>query len=253
MSEYYFVYKTTNLLDGMFYVGCHKTKKLDDGYLGSGLRLTRSIKKYGEENFKKEILSYHGSLKEMFEAEAKIVTADFVARKDTYNLTEGGKTPGLAILKSAGKKGGAVNKKNGTGIFSAKCRENIVKWQRSEDGQKHMKAMQSKGLNKINFDSDILSKRADTLRSIDHQKGSKNSQFGTITITDGKFNKRIKKTDLIPEGWRKGMTFSEEAKKKCAVKSKGKMWITNGAESTMIIGSDPIPTGWKRGRTVKKK
>jgi hypothetical protein len=37
------------------------------------------------------------------------------------------------------------------------------------------------------------------------QKGSKNSQFGTMWITNGIENKKIKKDlDNIPEGWYKG-------------------------------------------------
>ena len=35
-------------------------------------------------------------------------------------------------------------------------------------------------------------------------EGSKNSQFGTMWITNGIDNKKIRKDDMIPEGWRKG-------------------------------------------------
>lgn len=38
-----------------------------------------------------------------------------------------------------------------------------------------------------------------------HQKGERNSQFGTMWITDGIANRKIKKDAAIPEGWRKGM------------------------------------------------
>ena len=36
------------------------------------------------------------------------------------------------------------------------------------------------------------------------QAGNKNSQFGTMWITNEVESKKILKTDLIPEGWRKG-------------------------------------------------
>jgi hypothetical protein len=36
------------------------------------------------------------------------------------------------------------------------------------------------------------------------QAGSKNSQFGTMWITDGKSSVKISKDSAIPEGWRKG-------------------------------------------------
>jgi len=34
--------------------------------------------------------------------------------------------------------------------------------------------------------------------------GSNNSQYGTIWITDGVLNKKIKKDSEIPVGWRRG-------------------------------------------------
>jgi hypothetical protein len=39
--------------------------------------------------------------------------------------------------------------------------------------------------------------------------GDKNSQFGTCWITNEIDNKKIKKGDLIPEGWRLGRSASK--------------------------------------------
>jgi group I intron endonuclease len=55
---YGFVYKTTNLVNGMIYIG---QKKFDcfgrwKTYLGSGTLLKLAFKKYGKHNFKREIL-----------------------------------------------------------------------------------------------------------------------------------------------------------------------------------------------------
>ena len=42
-------------------------------------------------------------------------------------------------------------------------------------------------------------------KSAKHQLGSENSQFGTMWITNGKENRKIKKeVDIMPEGWYKG-------------------------------------------------
>ena len=65
--KYYFVYKTTNLVNGMIYVGCHQTDDLDDGYMGSGKILKLAIEKYGVENFKREILYMCENKEQMFE------------------------------------------------------------------------------------------------------------------------------------------------------------------------------------------
>lgn len=37
-----------------------------------------------------------------------------------------------------------------------------------------------------------------------HQQGSGNSQYGSFWITNGIDNKKLRKNDLIPEGWYKG-------------------------------------------------
>jgi group I intron endonuclease len=50
------IYKTTNLINGKQYIG--KDTKNNSKYLGSGTFLKKAIKKYGRENFKKEILEY---------------------------------------------------------------------------------------------------------------------------------------------------------------------------------------------------
>ena len=51
----FYVYLTTNLINGKQYIGQHKGE-LNDSYLGSGTNISKAINKYGKENFKKEIL-----------------------------------------------------------------------------------------------------------------------------------------------------------------------------------------------------
>ena len=50
--KYYYVYLTTNLINGKKYIGQHYGE-LDDYYLGSGSILKKAILKYGRKNFKK--------------------------------------------------------------------------------------------------------------------------------------------------------------------------------------------------------
>lgn len=88
---YFAVYKITNLLNGKPYIGAHKTDNLDDAYTGSGNAINAAIKKYGIENFKKEILFLCNSEEEMYLKEAEIVDAAFVRTDKTYNETLGGR------------------------------------------------------------------------------------------------------------------------------------------------------------------
>ena len=51
---------------------------------------------------------------------------------------------------------------------------------------------------------EVKSKTKQKYIEIGHQQGPKNSQFGTMWITNGTENKKTKKIDNIPEGWYKG-------------------------------------------------
>lgn len=89
---YYYLYKTTNCINGKFYVGVHKTEEeFDENYYGSGLYIQRAIKKFGKENFRIEVIQYCNSEEEAYSLEKEIVNEEFIKREDTYNMKIGGK------------------------------------------------------------------------------------------------------------------------------------------------------------------
>ena len=87
---HYLVYRTTCSVNGKVYVGVHVTNDIEDGYLGSGLAISRAIKKHGRDKFTREILHDVTSAEEAYQLEAQIVNEQFVERDDTYNLRTGG-------------------------------------------------------------------------------------------------------------------------------------------------------------------
>lgn len=95
---FYTIYRTTNIITGEFYVGQHATTELNDGYLGSGVSLLESVKRYGKENFNKEILYIFDTEEEMNEKEIELVNESFLSHPLTLN-----KQPGGCGLKSARK------------------------------------------------------------------------------------------------------------------------------------------------------
>lgn len=95
---FYTIYLTTNKINGKKYIGKHVTDNLEDSYLGSGLALNNALKKYGRENFQKQILYILDSEDEMNLKEAEIVTLDMVQSTEFYNCAVGGYGGAIVLL-----------------------------------------------------------------------------------------------------------------------------------------------------------
>ena len=98
---HYTIYKITNKLNGKIYIGKHKTKYLNDCYMGSGKRLKDAIKHHGIENFEKQILFQFDNEDDMNAKEAELVTEEFCLREDTYNMCPGG-NGGFGYINNSG-------------------------------------------------------------------------------------------------------------------------------------------------------
>ena len=203
----YTIYKTTNRVNGKIYIGMHKTKNIDDGYMGSGKLLRRAIEKYGVENFEKEILHVFDNEAEMKSKEKELVNEEFLQRSDTYNLCPGGHG-GFGYLNSndlnnQNKNFKEINKKISFSLTEAYKINPLLK----ERSSRNFKNAHSLG--KIRYDTFTGKSHSDeTKRKISKVKkencssvGDKNSQYGTVWITNGFLNKKIKKLDEMPVGW----------------------------------------------------
>lgn len=111
-KTYYTVYKMKNKLNGMIYVGAHKTTDINDGYYGSGKNIKKEILRIGKDNFEKEILGYYNTNEEMLLAEKEIVNREFIERNDTYNIIIGGgyNTADTVLVKNSDNKHFRVDK-----------------------------------------------------------------------------------------------------------------------------------------------
>jgi group I intron endonuclease len=83
------IYKITNIVNNKIYIGQDKNNK--SGYLGSGDLIKLAIKKYGKENFKKEILQICESQDELNYYEKHYITINNSTDKSIgYNISFGG-------------------------------------------------------------------------------------------------------------------------------------------------------------------
>lgn len=89
----HYVYEITNLVNGKKYIGKRSCKCAieEDKYMGSGILISKSIKKYGKENFRKDILEICNSEEMAFEREKYwIKHYNAVESREFYNIKDGG-------------------------------------------------------------------------------------------------------------------------------------------------------------------
>jgi len=203
------VYKTTNTLNGKFYVGIHRTQKPNDRYLGSGKLITAAIQKYGRDAFAKEVLFDFDTEEEMIAKEEEIVTVEFVERVDTYNLVPGGYqgdsfyqairalSPERRVARARIGNRGMRAKYDADPEFKARmdaiATQNILQAPPSPDwsGRTHTE--------------ETRTKMAAAARK---RTGWKNSQYGTAWVCrDGGKPRKVPKADVprfLEVGWERG-------------------------------------------------
>jgi len=86
------VYKITNKKNGKVYIGQTINIKYFHNYYGSGIYISRAIRKYGIKIFKKEILEHCNSIKDLNEKEQFYIKKfNSNDKRYGYNLNLGGK------------------------------------------------------------------------------------------------------------------------------------------------------------------
>lgn len=91
LNPYGFIYITTNMCNGMQYIGQRKFSKDWQYYLGSGQLLKKAIKKYGRENFIRDIIAIAYSSDELNDLEIQFINNhNAVKDRNYYNISTGG-------------------------------------------------------------------------------------------------------------------------------------------------------------------
>jgi len=216
---YYTIYKITNQIDGKIYIGSHKTKDLNDDYMGSGKYLKHAQEKYGLENFKKEILFVFDTPEEMYAKEKELVNEEFLALENTYNLKVGGFGGWDHLSKEHKAKGGKSaterikSRRQSDPEYNAHIYEIF-----SKCAKVAIENLQSRRQSDPEFDKQFRESCGNSFRGKKHSEetkqkmrkpknvGEANSQFGTCWVTNG-IPIKIKKEQLdeyLLNGYRRG-------------------------------------------------
>lgn len=192
---HYTVYKTTNIINGKFYIGKHKTSDPYDDYLGSGKLLNKAIKKYGRENFVKEVLCDYDNEAMMNLAEKILVVID---PEVSYNICKGGHG-GFGYINEQGLK------------LSYKFTENDLKFaaKRTKEVHKNKDFLERK-----------FQKWRNTCKLNNSLLGANNSFYGKNHTEETK--KKISEGNKNKIPWNKGKQRSEETKRKISDTLKAK-------------------------------
>lgn len=184
----------------------HSTNNLEDGYMGSGKRLRRSIRKYGLENHSKEILEFFDSRELLIEAEKTAITPEMLSDKDCMNLMCGGK-------------GGFISDEQQRHRSKCAAKASVEKLKTDDEWRKRHASIASNKMKrahqqgKIKYNTFTGKKHTEETKKLmsqirsEQSKGEGNSQYGTCWVTKDNMNKKIKKQNLddyLNDGWSKG-------------------------------------------------
>jgi hypothetical protein len=187
----------------------HSTSNLKDGYIGSGTRLRYSVRKYGIENFKFEILEFLPNRESLKDREKQLVNEEFLSNEKCYNLKPGGEG-GFNNPQHQFKCSQAAGVKHRERMLNDyEYREMITKKASESNKLRHQRG----DVKRIQESYSWVGKKhkVETIEKMKNSKkgqgvGITNSQYGTKWITNGKENKKIKKETELPKDWWYGVS-----------------------------------------------
>ena len=202
----HYLYKTTCNVTGRYYIGMHSTHNLDDGYMGSGRRLRASMRKYGVDNFSKEILEFFETRDLLIEAEKNAITPEMITDKNCMNLMGGGS--GGFVSEEHYKRIGKIRNEKLNNLL--KTDENFkLEW--LENMKKGVKKAMDSGKMKTwkqNYDWTGKNHTNETKQKIsDKMIKIGNSQLNTCWVSKDENKKKINVFELetyIANGWVRG-------------------------------------------------
>jgi hypothetical protein len=205
-ANIHYIYKTTCSVTGKWYVGMHSTSNENDGYMGSGTVLRRSIRKYGVENHTKEILEYCDTREALVLREIEIVSKDLISDGFCMNLKEGGQG-GFSSeehIINCSKAGVKAKQERLNNDLEFKTKNDLILLGNVKKAHKMGKYKYESFKGKSHSDE---TKQLMSESSKGQGTGEANSQYGTCWVTKDGISKKIKKENLedyLLDNWNKG-------------------------------------------------
>lgn len=185
------VYLTTNKINNRKYIGVDTAN--NKYYYGSGIAIKNALKKYGVENFTKEILFESDNNKLLFEKEKILIEKyNAVESNEFYNLADGGKGGAGTLASNESKIKHKIGALKGTKIMSeerkGKTYEEIYGDKADEEKEKRKQA----GLGKKYSEERRINISESLKGNIPWNKGKKGGQVSWLkNRTDVVFKKYI--------------------------------------------------------------
>lgn len=271
-NVYGVIYKITNTLNNMIYIGrrkCnpHKISVLHN-YFGSGLYIKNAIKKYGKEYFIKEYLDYAMSDEDLDKLEMYYIKK-FDSMNNGYNQTIGGEHFRGEFSNNADRKK-KISKRSKELWKNKSFRESRIKEKIGRRNSNVTKYLMSESA-KASW-TEERRKKASESGSYSHpltteqKEKQRDLKLGTVHVNNGEITIMIQKSELqeyLSKGWKKGnhkpvlektrKRMSESAKLRGSP-TKGRKMIHNGDIRKYVDISDLksfLNDGWILGPTDK--
>lgn len=261
-----FIYLTTNCVNGKIYIGRHEfleDKKRNANYKGSGTIFKKALKKYGKENFRREILRRCETLHELRIWE-HVYIKKYHSQDPTigYNIASGdvnsseynpAKLPEVRekISETLKKKYecGEIDKEK---IKHCGINHPMFGKHHSEESKNKNSESKKRSIALLGHPLSGTHCSPETKRKISES----NKRYAQTHREE--LSERAKKAIALYGHPMKGKHHSEETKLKISEKAKKinrGFWINNGIENKICF--DEIPSGWVKGRkfnwSTKKK
>lgn len=244
---YGYIYETTCIPTGKKYIGMHKWSKdtIDSNYFGSGIHISRAIKKYGKNNFSCKIIEWCNSREELLEREKYYISVNEAPINEKYyNIEDGGQ--------------GGHNE-----YYVQPVTE--IQLKALEYGR-HLPSSE-------NHKKQLSERRKGIIVSNETKEKLRANQLGRKCINDGKINKYVFETDLenyLNGGWKLGQLPKDRTNRISKFKEthyskdntswknnisksiKGRKWVTNGIIDKQIKSEELeyyLSIGFKLGRS----